>query len=156
MAEVADNRKIAKAKMEALCSRREYCTADIREKLKRYMLPEEAVTDIISSLQRDKYLDDLRYAAAFARDKASLAGWGARKIEFALRRKGVSSEVIREALCDMDQEKVSERMQEVVLRKWQSLSKEEDVEKRRIKTIKFALGRGYSYDDVYAYVRSLK
>jgi regulatory protein len=156
MAEVADNRKIAKAKMEALCSRREYCTADIREKLKRYMLPEEAVTDIISSLQRDKYLDDLRYAAAFARDKSSLAGWGARKIEFALRRKGVASEVIREALCDMDQEKVSERMQEVVLRKWQSLSKEEDVEKRRIKTIKFALGRGYSYDDVYAYVRSLK
>lgn len=156
MSEVADNIKIAQAKMEAICSRREYCTADIREKLRRYLLPEEAVDGIISSLQRNKYLDDSRYAAAYARDKSSLAGWGARKIEFALRRKGVSSEVIREALCDIDLEKVSERMQEVVLRKWQSLSKEEDVEKRRIKTIKFALGRGYSYDDVYAYVRSLK
>jgi len=156
MAEVADNRKIAKAKMEALCSRREYCTADIREKLKRYMLPEEAVTDIISSLQRDKYLDDLRYAAAFARDKSSLAGWGARKIEFALRRKGVSSEVIREALCDIDQEKVSERMQEVVLRKWRSLSNEDDLEKRRIKTIKFALGRGYSFEEVSSFVQGLK
>lgn len=156
MSEVADNIKIAKAKMEAICSRREYCTADIREKLRRYLLSEEAVEEIISSLQRNKYLDDSRYAAAYARDKSSLAGWGARKIEFALRRKGVASEVIREALCDIDKEKISERMQEVVLRKWQSLSKEEDVEKRRIKTIKFALGRGYSYDDVYAYVRSLK
>ena len=156
MADSVDNAKVALAKMEAICSRREYCSADIREKLKKYLLSEDAVTDIIASLQRNKYLDDSRYAAAYARDKSSLAGWGARKIEFALRRKGVPSEVIREALCNIDLEKVSERMQEVVLRKWQSLSKEEDVEKRRIKTIKFALGRGYSYDDVYAYVRSLK
>lgn len=156
MSEVADNIKIAQAKMEAICSRREYCSADIREKLRRYLLPEEAVNGIISSLQSNKYLDDSRYAAAYARDKSSLAGWGAKKIEFALRRKGVASDVIREALCNIDLEKVSERMQEVVLRKWRSLSKEDDLEKRRIKTIKFALGRGYSYDDVYAYVRSLK
>lgn len=156
MSEVADNRKIAKARMEAICSRREYCTADIREKLKRYLLPKEAVADIISSLQRDKYLDDSRYAAAFVRDKASLAGWGARKIEYALRRKGVASEVIKGAVCDMDREKVSERMQEVVLRKWNSLSKEEDFEKRCVKTIKFALGRGYSYDEVSSFVQGLK
>ncbi len=151
-----DNKKIAMAKMEAICSRREYCCADIREKLRRYLLSEEVVDGIISSLQRNKYLDDSRYAAAFARDKASLAGWGARKIEFALRRKGVSSEVIREALCDMDQEKVSERMQEVVLRKWRSLSNEDDLEKRRIKTIKFALGRGYSFEEVSSFVQGLK
>ena len=156
MAEVEDNIKIAQSKMEAICSRREYCTADIREKLRRYLLPEEAVEEIISSLKSNRYLDDSRYAAAYARDKSSLAGWGAKKIEFALRRKGVASDVIREALCNIDLEKVSERMQEVVLRKWRSLSKEDDLEKRRIKTIKFALGRGYTYDDVYAYVRSLK
>ena len=156
MAEGADNRKIAQAKMEAICSRREYCTADIREKLRRYLLPEEAVEEIISSLKSNRYLDDSRYAAAYARDKSSLAGWGARKIEFALRRKGVALEVIREALCDIDKEKISVRMQEVVLRKWQSLSKEEDLEKRRIKTIKFALGRGYSFEEVSSFVQGLK
>lgn len=156
MAEGADNRKIAQAKMEAICSRREYCTADIREKLRRYLLSEEAVEEIISSLKSNRYLDDSRYAAAYARDKSSLAGWGARKIEFALRRKGVALEVIREALCDIDKEKISERMQEVVLRKWQSLSKEEDLEKRRIKTIKFALGRGYSFEEVSSFVQGLK
>ncbi len=156
MAEVADNRKIAQTKMEAICSRREYCSADIREKLKRYLLSEEVVEEILSSLQRDKYLDDSRYAAAFARDKASLSGWGAKKIEFALRRKGVASEVIRDAICELDQHKVSERMQEVVLRKWNSLSKEDDIAKRRIKTVKFALGRGYSYEEVSTFVQGLK
>ncbi|MBR5611166.1 MAG: RecX family transcriptional regulator [Bacteroidales bacterium] len=156
MAEVADNRKIAQTKMEAICSRREYCSADIREKLKRYLLSEEVVEEILSSLQRDKYLDDSRYAAAFARDKASLSGWGAKKIEYALRRKGVASEVIKGAIWDMDREKVSERMQEVVLRKWNSLSKEKDSEKRCVKTIKFALGRGYSYDEVSSFVQGLK
>lgn len=151
-----DQKKMALAKMEAICSRREYCSADIRERLLKLSLPEGAIEEIVESLKRERYLDDGRYAAAYARDKSSLAGWGPRKIEFALKRKGVSSEVIREALCDMDQEKVSERMQEVILRKWSSLSKEEDVEKRRIKTIKFALGRGYSYEEVGPYVRSLR
>lgn len=151
-----DQKKMALAKMEAICSRREYCCADIREKLRRYLLPEEAVNGIISSLQRNKYLDDSRYAAAFARDKASLAGWGARKIEFALKGKGIGSEIIAQALEEVDRGGARERMQEVVLRKWSSLSKEEDVEKRRIKTIKFALGRGYSYEEVGPYVRSLR
>lgn len=156
MSEVADNIKIAQAKMEAICSRREYCSADIREKLRRYLLPEEAVEEIISSLKSNRYLDDSRYAAAFARDKASLAGWGTKKIEFALRRKGVSADVIKGALQEVDSLKATERMEEVVLRKWKSLSREEDMEKRRIKTIKFGMGRGYSYEELSAFVRGLK
>lgn len=151
-----DNKRIAMAKMEAICSRREYCNADIREKLRRYLLPEEAVEEIISSLKSNRYLDDSRYAAAFARDKASLAGWGTKKIEYALRGKGVSADVIKGALQEVDSFKATERMEEVVLRKWKSLSREEDMEKRRIKTIKFGMGRGYSYEELSAFVRGLK
>lgn len=156
MSTPVDNTKIALAKMEALCSRREYATADIREKLKKFSLPEGVVADIIAALQRNKYLDDARYAAAYARDKASLAGWGVKKIGFMLRGKGIDQDVIDRALSEVDSDKASERMQEVVIRKWKSLSKEEDVEKRGIKTIKFALGRGYQYEEVSSIVRRLK
>lgn len=151
-----DQKKMALAKMEAICSRREYCSADIRERLLKFSLPEGAVEEIVESLKRERYLDDGRYAAAYARDKSSLAGWGPRKIEFALRGKGIGSEIIAQALEEVDRGGARERMQKVVLRKWSSLSKEEDVEKRRIKTIKFALGRGYSYEEVGPYVRSLR
>ena len=125
-----DQKKMALAKMEAICSRREYCSADIRERLLKFSLPEGAVEEIVESLKRERYLDDGRYAAAYARDKSSLAGWGPRKIEFALKGKGIGSEIIAQAL--------------------------EEVDQRRIKTIKFALGRGYSYEEVGPYVRSLR
>ena len=71
--------KWALGRMQALCSRREYCASDIRRKLLRLrdhpMLPEEA-EQIIAALVKEKYLDDARYAGAFARDKAALTAWG--------------------------------------------------------------------------------
>lgn len=153
---LADSVKLALANMEALCSRREYCISDIKRKLERYALPDGAVEEIIVALKSNKYLDDARYAIAYARDKSSLAGWGPKKITFSLRGKGISPDVINMALEEIDSSKATERMEEILLRKWKSLSKEDDLEKKRVKTIKFAMGRGYPYDEVNSFVRTLK
>ena len=40
---------------------------------------------MVAELKEDRYVDDARYAAAFAREKASLQGWGPVKIRFQLR-----------------------------------------------------------------------
>ncbi len=151
-----DKRQQALARMAAICSRREYCTADIRGKLKKYELSEEVVDGIIGELQREKYLSDQRYAAAYARDKGSLAGWGPKKIAFHLRAKEIAPEVIKEAMREIDVQRAEQKMEEVLLRKWKSLSREEDLGKRRMKTVKFALGRGYSYEEVWDFVKGLE
>lgn len=150
-----EDSKIALNKMAAICSRREYCESDIREKLSKYQLESEEVEHILKLLKKEKYLDNRRYSAAFVRDKSILAGWGRRKIEFALRRKGISTEDIEAACLELDNQNVYAKMEEVVLRKWRQLEGEEDMNVRRIKTLRFAMGRGYPYDQVDGIVREL-
>jgi regulatory protein len=68
-------------RLRGLCSRREYCVDDVRQKaLKALEGDAEAAAEVVETLIKDKYVDDLRYASAFAREKASIQGWGEVKI----------------------------------------------------------------------------
>ncbi len=140
--------KWALGRMQALCSRREYCTADIRRKLSHLrdhpLLPEE-IEQIIADLVKEKYLDDARYAGAFARDKAALTAWGATKIRYALRAKGISDEAIRQALESIEPERSEERLKKLLTSRWRALSGDP---KARQKLLRLGLSRGYTYDEV--------
>ena len=72
-------------RMMRLCAGRECCRSDIRRKLAA--LPPADAEDILATLCREGYLDDARYARAFARDKSALQGWGSLKIKLALQQK---------------------------------------------------------------------
>ena len=133
-------------KMRRLCSRREYCVADIRSKLiKALDADEQKVEEALQILIKEKYVDDLRFATAFARDKASIAGWGEVKIRYMLSAKGISRDVITQALEEVDDSKASARLVKLLENKYQSLK---DDPQCRLKLIRFALGRGYSYDEI--------
>ena len=152
---MSGDRKIALNKMAAICSRREYCESDIREKLARYHLDSEDEESVLTELKIEKYLDNRRYSIAYVRDKSVIAGWGRKKIEFALRRKGISSEDIEAACMELDDDNAYARMEEIISRKWRQLEGEEDMHVRRIKTLRYALGRGYSYDQVDGVIKQL-
>ena len=133
-------------KMRRLCSRREYCVADIRSKLiKALDADEQKVEEALQILIKEKYVDDLRFATAFARDKASIAGWGEVKIRYMLSAKGISRDVITQALEEVDDSKASARLVKLLENKYKSLK---DDPQCRLKLIRFALGRGYSYDEI--------
>lgn len=133
-------------KMRRLCSRREYCVSDIRTKLMKELDGDvQKVETAINKLKDEKYVDDLRYATAYARDKASISGWGATKIRYMLSAKGVAKDVISEALNEVDEVKASTRLEKLLENKYKSLK---DDPQWKIKLLRFALGRGYSYDEV--------
>lgn len=113
---------------------------------------------IISSLKKDGYLSDLRYAAAFARDRASISGWGSAKIRYALAAKGLDRDTVSAALEQIDESRASSRLEKLLETKYRSLassSDKESVYRLRDRLIRFALGRGYSYDDVLPVVDRL-
>ena len=133
-------------KMRRLCSRREYCVSDIRTKLMKELEGDvQKVESALTKLKEEKYVDDLRYATAFARDKAAISGWGATKIRYMLSAKGVAKDVISEALNEVDEGKASSRLKKLLENKYKSLK---DDPQWKIKLLRFALGRGYSYDEV--------
>ena len=80
------------------CALKEYCVSELRTKLTAKGANPEQVEDIVSRLQNEKYVDEGRYAQAFAADKFRFDHWGRIKISQALRLKGISPEAVQAAL----------------------------------------------------------
>ena len=133
-------------RMRNLCSRREYCRADIMKKAMSALDGDrEKAEKVIEILVAEKYIDELRYASAFARDKSSISGWGETKIRYMLSSKGVPREVIDKALKEIDESKAMTRLEKLMENKYRSLK---DDPQCRLKMLRFGLGRGYGYDEV--------
>lgn len=139
-----DPQKVAD-RMRGLCSRREYCRQDIMKKVLAALGGDaDEAGRIMDRLVEEKYIDDLRYASAFARDKSSIAGWGATKIRYMLAAKEIDRETIAAALQEVDEGKASDRLEKLLSAKVRSLK---DDPQCRMKLLRFALGRGYQYDE---------
>ena len=150
---MTDQQKRILDRLRGLCSRREYCCADVLKKAKVALDGDlQAAQEVVDSLVKDKYVDDLRYASAYARDKASIQGWGDVKIRYMLSAKGVSRDVIDRALEEIDQDKADSRLEKLLQNKLKSLK---DDPQCRLKLLRFALGRGYSYDEVNTLINTL-
>lgn len=142
---VKDPQKVAD-RMRALCSRREYCRKDVMKKVMTALDGDVAkAEEVVAKLVEERYVDDLRYATAFVRDKASIAGWGEAKIRYMLSSKGIDRELIAQALDEVDDKRAEIRLEKLMENKVRSLK---DDPQRRLKLLRFGLGRGYSYDQV--------
>ena len=140
-------------RMRALCSRREYCRKDIMKKVLPAVDGDVTVAGgIIDMLVKEKYIDELRYASAFARDKSSIAGWGAVKIRYMLSAKGIPEGLVAQALEEIDGEKAVSRLDKLMENKFRSLKEDPQC---RLKMLRFGLGRGYGYDEVSSVVDRL-
>ena len=51
------------------CSKKEYCSFDILKKLQRWELEEKDIAAVMEFLVKNHFLDDTRFAEAYARDK---------------------------------------------------------------------------------------
>ena len=141
------------SRLQKLCSKAEYCSSDVYAKaLKALEGDGEAASRLVASLVEDRYVNNARYAAAFAREKASLQGWGPVKIRFQLRGKGIPEADIAAALSEIDAEKASGRLLKLLEVKLRTL---EGDPQQKLKLIKFALSRGYEYSAVEAALREL-
>ena len=138
------------SRLQRLCSRAEYCRQDMyRKALKDMEGDADAAERIVAQLVAERYVDDARYAAAFAREKSSLQGWGAVKIRFQLKEKSIADEAILAALEEIDPEKAADKLDRLIAAKYRTLQGDPQC---RLKLLKFALSRGYEYADVEAAV----
>ena len=128
------------------CSRREYCSADILKKAGDALDGDrEGAKEILDVLVAEKYVDDLRYATAYAREKSMISGWGETKIRYVLSGKGIPRDTISLALEEIDETRAGQRLERLMAAKAKSLK---DDPQARLKLLRFGLGRGYQYDEV--------
>ena len=147
----------AKLKMASLCSRSEQCEADVSNKLYKLGLSSGERTEIINYLKEERFIDNSRFAKAFARDKARFSYWGPKKIKAALALKKISSSEINEALSEVDEEDWTNALMKSAISKSRNLDLcgEEGYENRR-KLFTFLIGRGFTGEQANRGVRIMK
>lgn len=134
------------ARLQERCVRREHCVSEIVKKAVDALDGDrEAAVEVVASLVADRFVDDRRYAAAFAREKASLSGWGPVKIRYALGAKGIGRETVDSALEEVDGAAAGRKMEAVLRAKYRTLAGDPQ---GRLKLLKFGLTRGYEYEDL--------
>ena len=119
---------------------------EIAAKLEK--LEVEDIEGALDQLCKENYINEARYAAAFARDKSSLQGWGSLKIRLSLQAKGIDAQTIADALGDIDRDAADAKLEALLRAKLRTLKAETDPRKRYGKILRYALGRGYSYDQI--------
>ena len=83
--------RLAARRIATLLDRRDYSEQEAREKLRADGYPSQAIDDSISHAADVGLIDNFRFADAYIRAKIS-AGWGSRKISYALFSKGICAE----------------------------------------------------------------
>jgi len=134
------------------CSRAERCIQDVRRKLDAWEIAKDNQNKIIRRLQQEKFLDERRYCKAFVNDKSKYAHWGTFKIKYALKKKQISDDLIRESLENIDPEENREQLRQLIEQKRKSVKGKNEFDIRQ-KLMRFALGRGFSMEEVEEVLR---
>ena len=129
-------------KIKHYCAYQERCHSEVKEKLYSFGLYKQQVENILSKLIEDNYLNEERFAIAFAGGKFRMKHWGRKKIEYELRQKQVSTFCIKLALKAIDEKDYHSSLLKLATSKWNSVS-DEVVYARVAKTYAYLLQKGY-------------
>jgi regulatory protein len=137
--------------LAALCAQGEHCQYEMLEKMRRWEVDETVKARVMQKLVAGRYIDDERYASTFVRSKIHLKKWGVNKIRMSLKMKGISDEIIQNALAEIDPEIYREELINVLKAK---KINESDPYKRKAKLAQYAMQKGYEASLVWDVIRS--
>ena len=144
--------KQALAKAQKYCDYQERNHQEVRDKLYEWGLHRKDVEETISQLITDGYLNEERFAIAYAGGKFRIKKWGRIKIKIELRKKKVSDYCIRRALEEIDDNDYMKTLEEVISKK----SKEIKVQNSKVKNYKvarYAMSRGFEPELVWDIIK---
>jgi regulatory protein len=131
-------------KITKYCVFQDRCQWEVETKLHQLGCPPEDVDGLIDQLIDERYLDERRFAVAFARGKFSMKGWGRIRIQAELRAKRVSEDLIAEALEGLDPEAYASKLEELARKK---LGDGDTKDWEAMQKLKLWLGgKGYEWD----------
>jgi regulatory protein len=129
-------------KLKHYCAYQERCHSEVKEKLYSLGVWKQEQDQLISSLIEENYLNEERFAIAFAGGKFRAKQWGRVKIKYDLRQKQVSAYCIKKALQQIDEEEYLKVLTKFAKEKYASLKSEQYLVRKK-KTLVYLLQRGF-------------
>ena len=146
--------KIALEKAMAQCSRREYCSDDIRNKLSLWGVDNDDIGKILRILISDNFINEPRYATAFVRDKFKYNKWGKVKISAHLRGKKVLQDIISSALDSIDNDLYIKLLRELIEAHRKSVKAKNQYD-LKAKLLRYGLSKGFESSLLYDILNDL-
>ena len=137
------------------CVYQERTQREVRAKLAEWQVDEDGAECIIMDLILDRFINEERYAKAFAGGKFRVKHWGRMKIKYELKLKGVSPQNILIGLKEINAEDYALKIQYLIERK---LKETQHLERglRNQKIANFLISKGFEGDIVWDEIRVLK
>ena len=140
--------------MRHYCGYQERSHADAVQKLWDLGVNRSWHDEILSTLIEEDYLNEERFAQAFARGKFRLNDWGRKKIIYALKEKRVSAYNINKALKEIDEDSYTNTLKMLAEKKYEAL-KEDQYLVRKKKTMDYLIQKGFEHNLITAVVNQL-
>jgi regulatory protein len=144
----------ALAKIQRYCAYQERSHKEVKTKLYDYGLYSSQVDEIVSQLITDGFLNEERFAKAYAGGKFRMKKWGKLKIKNELEFLGLTKNCIQRGLKEIELTDYSKTLKALIKKK-SAESKEENLFKKRDKVARFVIGKGYEPEMVWEYIRDL-
>jgi regulatory protein len=135
-------------KAQMTCAYQERCHQEMRDKLFEWGLHSNEVENIIVLLIQDNFLNEERFAKAFAGGKFRIKKWGRIKIKLELKRKKISDYCIRKAMQEIDEKEYLNALEKLLSKKLKELPKGKEYQ-RNYKAAQYAVSRGFESDLVW-------
>ncbi|HEY0743586.1 MAG TPA: RecX family transcriptional regulator [Chryseosolibacter sp.] len=144
----------AKGKIQRYCAYQERSHQEVKNKLFEYGLYSDDVDSLMTDLITDGFLNEERYAKAFAGGKFRMKKWGRIKIVNALEAQGLSKNCIKIGLKEIDSEDYVATLRQVLQKKGEEVE-EENIFAKRDKISKYAIHKGYEPELVWHTLKEL-
>lgn len=142
----------------ALLRLRKYCaftertTEEVKKKMVGYGLSDEDKRVALEKLVKEGFINETRFASAFAGGKFRIKKWGRKKIEVEMRRKGLPDELINKGLKELKEEDYVVALDELLKRKWAQILRKEPADadyetrlKNKQKLMRYGIQKGYEH-----------
>lgn len=147
--------KEAIQKLEKYCAYQERCQLEVMNKLKTMGINSTEAAEICLHLVQNNFLNEERFALAFAGGKFRQKQWGLKKIEMGLKAKKISSYCIEKALQSIDPKLYKNTLYKSAEKYWMKVKFKTEYE-RQAKTIQYLRSRGFDFEQCHEIVLELR
>lgn len=144
----------ARPKIEYFCNYRERCQQEVMTKLYSYGLNKTEAEELLTELVRKGFVNEERFARAFAGGKFRQKKWGKTKILRELKARQISEYCIRKAMQEIDDDDYMLGLEQSA-EKYLRLMKEKNPVLRKQKLIRYLLSKGFEYDKCHSIIEKM-
>lgn len=136
-----------KQKLVNYCVYQDRCHWEVEQKMKEFLLIDEAKEDIMLYLLQENYLNEERFTRSYIRGKFYIKHWGKTKIKIHLKHKQIPEKLINLCFDEIDEKDYEKTIRKIYDDYYSKQSGLKEYQ-RKSKTIKYLMSRGFEYEKI--------